>query len=734
MNALLMAMALWASAPAPDAAVRPMRRFLLATASNDGGVGKARLRYSTDDAQGVVSVMKSLGGVSDATLRVLTEPDTGRFLSTLDEMTERMVAARDSGFRVEFMLYYSGHSDEEGLLLGASRLRYSRLRRMFETSPAEIRLAVLDACASGAALRAKGGVRKQAFRIEGAERLRGQAFLTSSRAEEVSQESDKLKGSFFTQAFVAGLRGAADADADSRVTLLEAYRYAYGETVEKTSSTRNGPQHPEFDLDLSGSGDVVLADLSQSPATLEFPTDIGGRLEISDPEGVVAADLEKAVGRKLSIGLPPGTWRVASIDSSRKRIGRAELLPGGRHLFAWSPMDSIVAIEPVVTTKSATVRLDTPSVHIPVNFGFVPPYSLNRDLGLRVVNNFSLDVFMGEAARIDGIQISGGFANATKSVNGWQIAGGVARTGDLRGTQIAMATLADGTMAGSQYGIGAVAAKGGYGFQAGVATWLGGDFTGYQSAVVGVATGNVNGLQSTVVGWAGGVRGAQLAVVNIAGSVTGVQAGVVNLARSVRGTQMGVVNLAAMAKGAQIGVLNLADTLRGAVIGVVNLARDLDGFPLGVVSLGLNMRPGVDAWMEESGWTTAALRFDAARFHVKYAATFSVTDPVHRFGGGLGLGAHWNVDSIWRIDADLSTRQILNLPGQGRMRMGQWNQVSVSVHRRIGSVGCFAGISYNALVLDRSSDANHLVNLPGAYQLDAGDAVRLWPGMFAGIG
>jgi len=309
---------------------RPLRRYLVAAASNDGGPGKVPLRFSGDDARGVVATMSSVGGVAQGEVELLLEPDTGRFLSTLREVSGRMARSRDSGFRVEFILYYSGHSDEEGLLLGSTRLRYLDLRRVLDKSPADVRLAVLDACASGAALRVKGGVRRQAFQVDGNDRLRGQAYLTSSRAEEASQESDKLQGSVFTHAFLAGVRGAADADGDGRVTLLEAYRYAYRETVERTSSTRVGPQHPEFDLDLSGSGDVVLSDIAQAGAVMELSGDLRGRIRVADSTGAVAAELESSTGRNLPLGLPAGTWRVTMTDSVDARTGTVVLAAGSR--------------------------------------------------------------------------------------------------------------------------------------------------------------------------------------------------------------------------------------------------------------------------------------------------------------------------------------------------------------------------------------------------------------------
>ena len=74
-------------------------------------------------------------------------------------------APRRSGGRPapQFFVYYSGHSDEEGLLLGGSRLSYAQLRQDLDGVPAEVRVAILDSCASGAFTRVKGGQMRPAF-------------------------------------------------------------------------------------------------------------------------------------------------------------------------------------------------------------------------------------------------------------------------------------------------------------------------------------------------------------------------------------------------------------------------------------------------------------------------------------------------------------------------------------------------------------------------------------------
>lgn len=729
-----------------DSQSRAPRRFLLAAASNDGGPDKIRLRYSGDDARNVVSVMRTLGRVREEDAALLLEPDTASFLSSLRDLSGRMSASRDSGRRVELVVYYSGHSDEDGLLLGPTRLSYSRLRRVLEGSPAEVRLAVLDACASGAALRSKGGIRREAFRIEDAKGLRGQAFLTSSRAEEVSQESDRIGGSFFTQAFLAGLRGAADADGDRRVTLLEAYRYAYEQTVERTSGTRAGAQHPEFDLDLSGSGDVVLTDLSQAGATLELDKELDGRIEVRDSSGSIVTELVKSGGRAMSIGLAAGPYRIQTTDSAVRRVAHVLLVPGARSLVPASPADSVFpAIDPhgsdtapggpAQARDSSRAEAAPALVDIPVNFGILPPMSSNGDRSARARNRFSLDLLMGEAAQTDGAQIALGMVQTYRSSSGIQLAVGLARTGRMEGLQAGFAAVDDGTLGGAQLGdVCAIAKGGGEGIQAAsVLAWMGGDFKGIQASMASLSTGTLTGVQAGVFALSHGIKGAQLAVVNVGGSITGAQIGVLNFARTVNGAQVGVLNFAGRSSKAQVGVLNFADTAEGAMVGALNLAKRMDALPVGVISAGLDMRLGLETSIDETGWGTLALRLDGKRFHLKFAGVADVRDPSEKLGFGLGWGAHWIPADLWRIDADLLSRDVWVLPAHGAIRQAQWNTLSLSLHRRIAFMEVFAGISYNEL-LSEANQTDRFARVPGRYQYDPSDRVRLWPGVFVGMG
>src|SRR5205823_5089889 len=58
----------------------------------------------------------------------------------------------------------------------------------------------------------------------------GYVFLTSSAGDELALESPEIHGSFFTHHLISGMLGQADVSGDHRVSLAEAYEYAYART------------------------------------------------------------------------------------------------------------------------------------------------------------------------------------------------------------------------------------------------------------------------------------------------------------------------------------------------------------------------------------------------------------------------------------------------------------------------------------------------------------------------
>ena len=152
--------------------------------------------------------------------------------------------------------------------------------------------------------------------------MRGHAFLTSSAETESAQESDRIRASYFTHYLISGFRGAADLSGDGRVTLNEAYQFAFSETLGRTVDTSGGAQHPSYDINLSGTGDVVMTDVRQTTATLVLGEDLDGRFFVRNDAQELVVELYKPFGRKIELGLEPGVVRGAPRPRRRRRCWR----------------------------------------------------------------------------------------------------------------------------------------------------------------------------------------------------------------------------------------------------------------------------------------------------------------------------------------------------------------------------------------------------------------------------
>jgi hypothetical protein len=316
-----------------------IRRFVLAAGVNSGGPERIPLMYAVSDAEKFADVMTKMGGVSAEDYILLREPDLRGFENTLADLRDRVSAAKDSAGRTEVLLFYSGHADEDGLLLGNERFSYHTLRDMMDKIEADVRITVLDACASGAITRIKGGQRRQAFLVDDSSDMQGYAFLTSSSANESAQESDRIGASFFTHYLISGMRGAADVSGEGKVTLNEAYQFAFHETLARTTETQGGAQHPAYHINLSGTGDVVMTDLRQTSASLLLTEELNGRLFVRNTDQQLVAELYKPEGRSVELGLEPGSYEIVLDVPDNLLIGKASLQSGDQLILGYDHFD-----------------------------------------------------------------------------------------------------------------------------------------------------------------------------------------------------------------------------------------------------------------------------------------------------------------------------------------------------------------------------------------------------------
>jgi hypothetical protein len=309
----------------------PARRFALVVGANRGAADRVPLRYAVADAERFTEVVTQMGGVLPADSIVLHEPNRQALREGLQRTALLAAGARREGSRVEVLVYFSGHADEQGLMLGREILPYRELRSAVDAMGADVGITILDACASGAITRLKGGRTHPAFLTEAAAgAVKGYAFLTSSSEDETAQESERLRGSFFTHALLSGLRGAADVTGDGRVTLNEAYQFAFQETLAQTTTTDGGAQHPSYDIKMAGTGEVVMTDLRQTSSTLILGEDYEGRFFVLGSQRRLVAELYKPAGRKVELGLDAGEYELV-YEQDRRRLTATVKLEEGQH-------------------------------------------------------------------------------------------------------------------------------------------------------------------------------------------------------------------------------------------------------------------------------------------------------------------------------------------------------------------------------------------------------------------
>ncbi len=643
---------------AAEAQAQGVRRFALLVGTNDGGRERVRLQYAVTDARNVSHVLSELGGVAPEDAVLLEEADRAAVLRGLEALQRRVERARASGQRTEAILYYSGHSDETGLLLRGEHLAFGEFRRALEAVPADVRVAVLDSCASGALARRKGGERRPAFLLDASHDLRGQAILTSSSADEASQESDRIGASYFTHHLVSGLRGAADASGDGKVTLSEAYQFAFRETLARTEGTQAGPQHPVYDIDLVGSGDLVLTDLRVQRAGLAFAGDVAGRLFVRDASDRLVVELRKSEGETVEVGLGEGRYSVFRQDAGGG-FARAQVrvAKGGRVTVAERDFLGV----PVEATVRRGGEVAATARRAFLNLGLVPFASTNDLFDGPVENHFSFGLIGTRAARVDGLALGLAMHWTDGAAHGAQVAGAFNAVG--------------GEASGGQL--------------AGALNVQRGDFTGAQvGGAANVSLASVRGVQlAGAFNLAGGeATGVQLAgAINLAQRMRGLQlSGLLNRAGAMQGLQLGVINVGGEVTGAQVGVLNIGSRVRGAQFGVVNVGGEVEGASVGLLSFVRNGQFHVEAFASDITPVNVAVKLGSRHAYTSFGLGrfLAVPGREERWAAQLGFGAHVPFGRFF-VDGDLNwvslhdarwvtgNRQLAQLRIIGGYRLGE---------------------------------------------------------------
>jgi hypothetical protein len=311
-------------------------RFAVIAGNDRGDAARPRLWFAEKDAERMHRALGQLGDLDPGGTVLLLGKGPSALTDAVKDLEPRIRAAKAAGERTLLVVYYSGHASAGGLEMGAEKLPFEALRTALSASAADAKVAIVDACEAGLLTQVKGAAAAPAleFELPSEDVVSGMALIASTAVGELAQESAALGGSFFTHHLEVAVRGAADSDADGRVTLTEAFRYTSARTSAGTSGTVVGPQHPTYSFRMSGRGDVVLADLRRAEARLIVPPDPGATFILK----TTAFHAEvPGTAAETTLALPAGPYRVERRGRDGRAVAEITLTQGRT-----SPLPSLV--------------------------------------------------------------------------------------------------------------------------------------------------------------------------------------------------------------------------------------------------------------------------------------------------------------------------------------------------------------------------------------------------------
>lgn len=639
-----------------------IERYAIYAASQYGGPDCTPLRYAGTDANRLYKTMTEIGGISPKNSIVLNGTTKENLESAFNTITTRIKQNENTSKGSEFFFYYSGHSDENALLLGNETYSYSDLKNAISTVPTEIHVVILDSCFSGNFIRAKGGSRKKPFLFDDTSIVKGHAYLSSSSENESSLESDSIGASYFTSSIITGLRGAADTSGDKKVSLNELYDYAFNNTLSQTELSTSGPQHPAYNIKLVGSGDLILTDISESDSLVIIPKASSGKYIIRTEEGKLISEISKTAGTEMELALQEDTYIVTVITPDSTKQTSIHLSKGDTCTLDEKNMKTVSLTTgtergPQAKTSYTPVCISIfPGMQFPADAKnsnvVISPFSSMQDK----VAGVQLDAFYGIInANLRGVQTAG-FINVLRGPGtGIQAAGlsNVALTG-LTGAQLSgLGNYLGGKGYGAQAaGFANIASSGFNGVQfAGFGNYLGGKGYGIQAAgLINIAPSGFNGVQLSGLGnYLGGKgNGTQTAgLINIAPSgLNGVQAaGFGNFSGGEEnGIQIsGLINIAHKINGLQVGFINIAEENNGVALGLFNFIKN------GTMSVGAYWEQH-QLFVQYQGGTKALFTTVMAGIPDNFNFDYVIT--------GAGIGTGYGI-GFFRMDFELLYKQVI---------------------------------------------------------------------------
>ncbi|MBW1808499.1 MAG: caspase family protein [Deltaproteobacteria bacterium] len=313
------------------------QRYAIIVGHNLGHPGEDPLRFAERDAKRFRDLLTELGGVDKDAATLLLGPNTAEIKAAVYQLAERIRSGGDQAKNATVIFFFAGHGDSSDLHLAGQKLERKELLELLKKLPCSMKLVVLDACQTTRLGRSRGVKAGPSFEIGVVhpKSAQGMVVIRSTQAGEPAHESDALEGAVFTHYLLSALRGAADLDHDGRITLLEAYTFAYRNTVRQSAQGSSVVQHPSYEIELAGSGDLVLTTPLEASCVILLPVGQEARyLVFHQPSGAVLAEAVSSSKRPLALAVPPGRLLVQRRLSQKFEVAEVVLPFGGQYKLA----------------------------------------------------------------------------------------------------------------------------------------------------------------------------------------------------------------------------------------------------------------------------------------------------------------------------------------------------------------------------------------------------------------
>lgn len=288
------------------------------------------LRFAYQDGEKLERLLATVGQIEPENLFFLKAEQREPLRGSAARAGARIAALKKAGRKVFLQFYYTGHGAARNFHLSDGPLEFKEVKEALGGNRADARVYVLDVCYGASFFTAKGfrTAPPLQLQMDMDKSAKGEVTISSSAVDEQAYEVRTLGGSIFTSHWIMALRGAGDRNRDGQVTLFEAYNYAYDRTSGYSAETLARPQHPSFQIDLTGARDMMLARLLRSSTGILFRNCPAGNYNVLDlGRGHQIGELRVPDGEEFTLALEPGRYRVQYLGARGRAMAADVDLP-----------------------------------------------------------------------------------------------------------------------------------------------------------------------------------------------------------------------------------------------------------------------------------------------------------------------------------------------------------------------------------------------------------------------